>query len=154
MDWEGAQVKILSDVSRATLQCRALLRPVLDRVRQMGHTYHWGFPISVTIQKGSFSFTLRLQTALQDFFSFLDIEIAQESRSPSLAHPHINPDLNTRIEWLLQRDLRNLNRLSVCHFMTPSILPRYLFVCIPRLTGYAQSRCSVDGACTISAYII
>lgn len=73
-DFDGAQVKILPDVTRATIQSRVFLRPVLDRVRQTGHTYRWRFPISVMIWKGSSSFMLRSQTDLPDLFSFLNIK--------------------------------------------------------------------------------
>lgn len=41
VDFDGAAIKI---VSKATLQHRALLRPVLDFARRAGCTYRWGYP--------------------------------------------------------------------------------------------------------------
>lgn len=47
-DFEGATVKILPDLFRATLQQRALLHTILDTFWLMGFTYQWGFPMSLT----------------------------------------------------------------------------------------------------------
>lgn len=58
VDFDGPKVKIWPDISQATVQRRPPLRPVLNRVRQLGHTYRWGF-------------TLRLQSDLTDLFAFL-----------------------------------------------------------------------------------
>lgn len=58
IDFEAAQLKILPDLSRSTLQRRAMLRPILERVRQLGYTYHWGFPVSVLMRKDSTVFYL------------------------------------------------------------------------------------------------
>lgn len=41
IDFDGAPIKILPDVSRATLQRRALLRPLLNLARDMGVPYSW-----------------------------------------------------------------------------------------------------------------
>lgn len=43
-----SQVKILLDLSRATLRRQALLLPLLDLAKQKGLTYHWGYPFSMT----------------------------------------------------------------------------------------------------------
>lgn len=39
---DGAHIKILPDLSRATLRRRAMLRPVLDLAKQKGFTSCWG----------------------------------------------------------------------------------------------------------------
>lgn len=72
VDFDGAFVKILPDLSRATLQRRARLRPLLDLAREKGCTYRWGYPLSVTFRKESASFTLRTPADLPDLFSFLE----------------------------------------------------------------------------------
>lgn len=48
VEFDGASIKILPDLSRATLQRRAQLRPVLDLARRKGCTYRWGYPLAVT----------------------------------------------------------------------------------------------------------
>lgn len=54
IELDCARVKILPDVSKPTLQRRALLRPVLDQITQTGCTYPWRFPFMVTIRKNYF----------------------------------------------------------------------------------------------------
>lgn len=56
IDFDGAAVRILPDLSRATLQRWALLRPVLEQALQLGFTYSWGYPLSTTFRRGSCSF--------------------------------------------------------------------------------------------------
>lgn len=71
---DGATVKILPDLSRATLQRRAILKPLLDLARRKGATYRWGYPFSVTFRKDQRSFTLRKPDALPALLAFLDAE--------------------------------------------------------------------------------
>ena len=70
--YEGAPVKILPDLSRATLQRRACLRPLLDLAREKGATYRWGYPLAVTFRKSAASFTLRAPAELPELFIFLE----------------------------------------------------------------------------------
>lgn len=72
MDIDGAQIKILPDISRATLFRRALLRPLLDLANALGFTYRWGFTLSVSFRKAAASFTLRSRDNLKACFSFMD----------------------------------------------------------------------------------
>lgn len=58
VDFDGATLCILPDLSKATLQHRAILKPVLEVARQSGITYRWGFPISLTFKKAQQFFTL------------------------------------------------------------------------------------------------
>lgn len=44
IDFERARVPILPDLFRATLQQRVLMRPLPERIRQLGCTYWCGFP--------------------------------------------------------------------------------------------------------------
>lgn len=74
MEFDGACIRIMPDLSRPTLQRRALLRPVLEAARRSGATYRWGFPISVIVKKAQHSFTLRNPTDLPALFTFLEIE--------------------------------------------------------------------------------
>lgn len=51
LDFNGVSIKVLPDLSRATLQRRAMLRPLLDLARRKNGTYRWGYPLSVTFRK-------------------------------------------------------------------------------------------------------
>lgn len=52
---EGRSVKILPDISRATLQRRAILRPILDLAKRHDCTYRWGYPLTFTFRKAQAS---------------------------------------------------------------------------------------------------
>lgn len=71
IDFDGASITILPDVSRRTLQMRRTLRPLLDLIKNNGATYRWGFPFHLIIKKGNNSFTLRSPENLPDLFQFL-----------------------------------------------------------------------------------
>lgn len=71
---EGAQVRILPDLSRAMLRCGATLRPVLDLAKQLGFTYRWGYPLSVTFRKDETAFTLQSTTDLPALFRYLETD--------------------------------------------------------------------------------
>lgn len=72
--FDGATIKILLDLSRATLQRRSLLRPVLDLARQQGCTYRWGYPLVVIFRYAAASFTLRTPAELPALFAYLGVE--------------------------------------------------------------------------------
>lgn len=72
-DFDSDAIKILPVLSKATLQRRALLWPLLDQLQQLGHFYHWEFPFSLTVHKGTSSFTLHRPAVLPDLFAFLEI---------------------------------------------------------------------------------
>lgn len=74
LELDGAALTILPDISRATLQRRALLKPLLDLARRHNATYRWGFPLSVTFRKDQRSFTLRSPDSLPALFDFLTAE--------------------------------------------------------------------------------
>lgn len=73
----GKQARILPDLSRATLKRRALLRPLLELVKQKGLTYRWGYPLSVLFRKDTSSFTLQRTEDLPALFRFMDTEPIQ-----------------------------------------------------------------------------
>lgn len=71
-DFDGASLKLLPDISRATLYHRALLRPLLDLARNKGVTYRWGFPLLVMFRRDSDYFTLKTPADLEACFAFLE----------------------------------------------------------------------------------
>lgn len=71
MALEDAEVKILPDLSKATLRQRALLRPLLDLSWQKGFTYRWGYPLSVTFRRETGSFTLQDPVPVPDWLQLL-----------------------------------------------------------------------------------
>ncbi|KAM5171847.1 olfactory receptor 1E16-like [Mantella aurantiaca] len=74
VNFDGNQIQILPDLSRATLYRRALLRPLLDKIRQLGLQYRWGYPFHLIVRRGNSSFFLRTQADLSDLFAFLEIQ--------------------------------------------------------------------------------
>lgn len=72
--FDGAEIKILPDLSRATLQRRAMLKPILELARGLGCTYRWGYPLAVTFRNSTASFTLRTPSELSALFTFLGSE--------------------------------------------------------------------------------
>lgn len=48
--FDGARVSILPDISRAILQRRSILKPLLEKLRNMELTCRWGFPFQLTIR--------------------------------------------------------------------------------------------------------
>lgn len=69
----GALIKILPDLSRATLQRRACLHPVQDLAKDQGCTYRWGYPVVVKFRRESSSFTIHTPADLPRLFTFLDV---------------------------------------------------------------------------------
>ncbi|XP_040215518.1 uncharacterized protein LOC120945431 [Rana temporaria] len=74
IEFDGATLWIMPDLSRSTLQRRALLKPLLEAARHAGLTYRWGFPISVTFKKAQQSFTLWTPADLPALFVFMDTD--------------------------------------------------------------------------------
>lgn len=77
IDFDGAELSIYLDVSRATLKRRAILKPLLERLRWAALPYRWGFPLQLSVRKGGATFTLRCHADLPDLFLFLDMEPIQ-----------------------------------------------------------------------------
>lgn len=73
-DFDGVTVKILPDVSRATLQRRATLRQVLELAHRQDATYRWGYPLSVIFRRNQRSFTLRSPSDLPGLLTFLEAD--------------------------------------------------------------------------------
>lgn len=71
-DFRGGHVSILPDLSRAILQRRALLRPLLEAIKRKGGTYRWGSPFHLIVRRGDCNFTLRGPADFQAF-NFMDL---------------------------------------------------------------------------------
>lgn len=71
-NFQGGTVTILPDLSRPTLQRRAMLRPLLDLLRTKGCMYRWGFPFHLIVHSENLVFTLRHTRDLPALFEFLD----------------------------------------------------------------------------------
>lgn len=74
VDFNGAQISVYPDVCRVSLLRRAMLKPLLEKLCRAELPYRWGFPIQLTIRKGSASFTLRRHAKLPNLFAFLGME--------------------------------------------------------------------------------
>lgn len=74
IDFDGAELLIYQDVSRATLQRRAMLKPLLERLWRAALPSRWGFLLQLTVRKERAFFTLRRHADLPDLFLFLNME--------------------------------------------------------------------------------
>lgn len=74
MDFDGTLIKILPDLSRATLQRQVMLRPALELARQSGITYRWGFPLFATFWRAQHYITLRTPADLPVLFNFMEAD--------------------------------------------------------------------------------
>lgn len=70
----GSTIKVLPDLSRATLRRRAMLKPVLDLAKSRGFTYRWGYPLAVTFRKDGAAFTVQTPEDLPALFRFLETD--------------------------------------------------------------------------------
>lgn len=73
VEFDGAQITIPPDLSRATPQWRAMLRLILEAARQSGITYRWGFPLSETFRKIQSFLTLHAKADIPALFTFIEI---------------------------------------------------------------------------------
>lgn len=71
ISFDGAEVIILSDLSRRTLLMRKVMKPLLDLIRSVDATYTWGYPLQLRAHKGEDSFLLSHPSQLTDLFEFL-----------------------------------------------------------------------------------
>lgn len=53
LEWDGAEILILLDLSRCTLEMRKMVKPLLEVILESGATYRWGFPFHIIIRKGA-----------------------------------------------------------------------------------------------------
>lgn len=74
VELDEVQIRILPDLFRATLQRRALLRPILVLAKQRGCTYRWGYPLAVTFRRDMTSFTLHTPAELPALFNYLEAD--------------------------------------------------------------------------------
>lgn len=70
LEFDGAAVHLLLDVSQRTLLMRKTLKPLLEWLSELGPTYKWGHPFHVIVWKGNLIFPLRHPTELPDLFYF------------------------------------------------------------------------------------
>lgn len=51
-EYRAGSITVLPDLSRATLQCRTLIWPLLENFKQALIPYRWGFPFHLIVRKG------------------------------------------------------------------------------------------------------
>lgn len=72
-DYLDGSVRVLPDLSRPTLQRRAMLHPLLEMLRKAGVEYQWGCPFHLIVRKGNGTFFLRHPLDLPELFKFFNI---------------------------------------------------------------------------------
>ncbi|KAM9307750.1 interferon-induced very large GTPase 1-like [Gastrophryne carolinensis] len=74
IQYKGAEVILLQDLSRRTLQMRKLLKPLLEAVQRQGASYRWGHPFQLLVLRGGGLFVLGSPGQLPDLFYFLEVD--------------------------------------------------------------------------------
>lgn len=74
VEFDGVMIQVMLDLSRHTLRMRRLMRPLLDLLRSVGATYHWGHPFHIIVQQGNNSFALHSPDQLPDLCRFLEVD--------------------------------------------------------------------------------
>lgn len=70
----GAEITVLPDLSRATLQRHAILRPLLGAIKAAGLTYRWGYPFHLVVRKGNTSFAVYDKEDLPSLFEYAGMD--------------------------------------------------------------------------------
>ncbi|XP_066460937.1 zinc finger protein 268-like [Eleutherodactylus coqui] len=73
VQFNGAEITILPDVSRLTLNSRRLIRPLLEAARRADATYKWGHPFHLILQKRGRIYMVRSPMDLEGAFRFLEV---------------------------------------------------------------------------------
>lgn len=73
LEFDGAAIHLLPDISRRTLLMRRTLKPLLDGISEKGLTYKWGHPFHLIVRKGASTFTLRHPSELPHLFTFTEM---------------------------------------------------------------------------------
>lgn len=95
IDFDGAPIRIFTDISRQTHVMRGLLRPLLEVIREAEATYRWGHPFHLIVRRQGSEFHLHTPDQLPDLFQFIakpavsvpnwfDYLLSQETLSPAL----------------------------------------------------------------------
>lgn len=96
IDFDGASIQLLPDLSRATLGMRRAVRPLLAAIRESGATYTWGFPFHVQVKKENRQFILKSPDQLPELFLFLGsdpipvpnwLDALLEDSAPQISNP-------------------------------------------------------------------
>lgn len=96
IDYDGASIQLLPDLSRATLGMRRAVRPLLAAIRESGATYTWGFPFHVQVKKENRQFILKSPDQLPELFLFLGsdpipvpnwLDALLEDPAPQISNP-------------------------------------------------------------------
>ncbi|XP_069812865.1 uncharacterized protein [Dendropsophus ebraccatus] len=106
LDYHGAEVTLLPDLSRRTLAMRRLLRPLLDA------SYRWGYPFHLIVRRGGISCIVRTPGDLPEVFKLLDIPDLPISdwTTPILPMPAARPAPGRRSPPAEQRRSRSPRR--------------------------------------------
>lgn len=77
IDFDGAQVTLLPDVSRKTFQMRRCLRPLLEHLTERRIPYKWGHPFHLIVRKNGRPLALRHPSEVPSFLEALGLPSVQ-----------------------------------------------------------------------------
>nr|DBA15580.1 TPA: hypothetical protein GDO54_004773 [Pyxicephalus adspersus] len=73
MDFDGAPVQLLLDLSSHTFRMRLVLRPLLDGIRMTQASYRWGSRFHLLVTRNYSNFALQRHSQLPGLFEFLQL---------------------------------------------------------------------------------
>lgn len=97
IDFDGAQISLLPDVSRRTLQMRRCMKPLLEKFSEQGITYKWGHPFHLIARKGGRTYTLQHPREVPTFLNTLGLPLMSLPNwlafvlPPTTNAPAVNP---------------------------------------------------------------
>lgn len=107
VDFDGAQINLLPDVSRRTLQMRRCMKPLLEKFGEQGITYKWGHPFHLIARKEGRTYTLRHPSDVPAFLSSLGLPLMSLPNWLAFALPAGNNNPSVYPNGRPQRSRRN-----------------------------------------------
>lgn len=74
IDFDGTSIQMLPYLSRNTLCRKAILKPLMNRLCNVGTTYRWGYILHIIVRKDTDTFYLHSKADVAAFHDRLDIE--------------------------------------------------------------------------------
>lgn len=75
IEYEGAQLMLLQDLSRYTMMKRKAVKPLLDILRQKEISYRWGFPFQIKVHRNGHNIFFRDMGDLPNFLINLQLPL-------------------------------------------------------------------------------
>lgn len=88
--FRDSEISVFPNLTRATLQRRAILKPLRDAIHVHGGTYRWGYPFHLLVRKEDVNFALHHPYELPLLFDFLEMDPIQVPNWLAPIPPHLD----------------------------------------------------------------